>query len=89
MSAADHGGGSPSWSRRDNIIVAPVVRKGETSRDVYLTRGRWRDVLRPLDVYEGPRYLRNFPAPLEVLPCFQRVEESLLRTGGSGAAVAR
>lgn len=74
--------------------MAPVVVKGATSRDVYLTRGRWRDVLRPLEIYEGPRWIRNFPAPLEVLPCFQRVEESLLRLppqppGHSSAVIAR
>lgn len=78
--------------RRDNVIVAPVLRKGETTRDVYLTRGRWRDMLRPLEIYEGPRWIRNFPAPLNVLPCFQRVEESLLRPNkqqGVSAANAR
>lgn len=72
----------------DSVIVAPVLRKGEVSRDVYLTRGRWRNMLRPLDVYEGPRWIRNFPAPLEVLPCFQRVEESLLRLGPAATATA-
>ena len=57
----------------DDVIVAPVVAKGATARDVYLTRGRWRDVAHPGDVYEGGRWLRHYPAPLEVLPAFERV----------------
>ena len=27
----------------DDLIVAPVVERGATTRDIYLTQGRWRD----------------------------------------------
>ena len=27
----------------DDLIVAPVVERGATARDIYLTQGRWRD----------------------------------------------
>jgi hypothetical protein len=57
----------------DDIIVAPVVQRGATSRDVYLTRGRWRDAAHPATVYEGGCWLRGYEAPLEVLPVFNRV----------------
>ena len=49
------------------------MERGQLARDVYLTRGQWRDMLNPTQVYEGGRWLTGFPAGLEVLPCFQRV----------------
>ena len=57
----------------DDVIVAPVVQRGATSRDVYLTRGRWRDAAHPATVYEGGCWLRGYEAPLDVLPVFNRV----------------
>ena len=27
----------------DDLIVAPVVERGATTRDIYLTQGQWRD----------------------------------------------
>ncbi|XP_059486374.1 myogenesis-regulating glycosidase-like [Neocloeon triangulifer] len=59
----------------ENILVAPVLEKGATSRDIYLPAGVWRegfgdDESRP--IHEGPVWLRNFSAPLRHLPFFQR-----------------
>ncbi|GBG63182.1 hypothetical protein CBR_g36951 [Chara braunii] len=60
----------------DDVIVAPVVVKGQKRRDVYLTRGFWCDLVNPQEVYEGPRWLRNLEAPLNKLPVFKRVDPS-------------
>jgi alpha-glucosidase (family GH31 glycosyl hydrolase) len=57
----------------DDCIVAPVVHKGAVTRDVYLTRGRWRDAAHPATVHEGGAWLRGYAAPLDMLPIFHRV----------------
>jgi alpha-glucosidase (family GH31 glycosyl hydrolase) len=55
----------------DDLLVAPVVQKGATVRDVYLPAGKWRD-LENGKIVEGGAWLRKHPAPLEVLPVFVR-----------------
>ena len=57
----------------DDLIVAPVVEKGARARDVYLTEGAWRDLLRGGEVVQGGRWLRGHDAPLHHIPCFARV----------------
>ena len=57
----------------DDLIVAPVVEKGARARDVYLTEGAWRDLLRGGEVVQGGRWLRGHDAPLDHIPCFARV----------------
>lgn len=53
--------------------MAPVVRLGSTSRDIYLPRGKWLDMASGNNfVYEGPIWLMDYPAPLEILPYFIR-----------------
>ncbi|XP_023942929.2 myogenesis-regulating glycosidase-like [Bicyclus anynana] len=56
----------------ENILVAPVFREGITVRDVYLPTGRWFDQGDPEKVREGPIWIRNYPAPIGVLPYFVR-----------------
>eukprot|EP00897_Mesotaenium_endlicherianum_P009994 jgi/Mesen1/9022/ME000565S08339 len=65
----------------DDLIVAPVVVKGQKKRDVYLPRGKWVELLTPGKVYEGPCWLREHEAPLHKIPLFRRLsgaEESQL-----------
>ena len=58
----------------DDIIVAPVVRQGERTRDVYLTEGLWVEAHDPDgEVFVGGQWARKVAAPLEKLPCFLRV----------------
>jgi alpha-glucosidase (family GH31 glycosyl hydrolase) len=55
----------------NDILVAPVVHPGQRARDIYLPPGSWRD--HPTgQVVEGPLVLKDVPAPLDVLPVFQR-----------------
>ena len=54
-----------------DLLVAPVLQKGATARDLYLPAGKWRD-LKSGEVIEGGKWLRKHPAPLEVLPVFVR-----------------
>ena len=39
---------SDQFALGDDLIVAPVVEKGARARDVYLTRGTWRDAFEPV-----------------------------------------
>jgi alpha-glucosidase (family GH31 glycosyl hydrolase) len=54
-----------------DVIVAPVVHQGASTRDVYLTAGLWRDVNEDR-VVEGGQWLRALHAPLDRIPVFVR-----------------
>ncbi len=53
-----------------DLLVAPVLTKGATSREIYLPRGEWFDFWSH-ERFEGGRNVR-VPAPLEQLPLFVR-----------------
>ncbi|XP_055607722.1 myogenesis-regulating glycosidase-like [Uranotaenia lowii] len=53
----------------EDILVAPVITEFAKSRDVYLPKGTWRDGNNN-QVYEGPRWLNNYQAPMDTLPYF-------------------
>jgi hypothetical protein len=57
----------------DQLLVAPVTKKGASKRDIYLPHGTWRDHWSSKR-YTGPQTLKDHPAPLEVLPFFHREE---------------
>ncbi|XP_014212856.1 myogenesis-regulating glycosidase-like [Copidosoma floridanum] len=57
----------------EDILVAPVIEEGATSRHVFLPRGRWKDP-RTGKVYVNHGWLNDYPAPLDVLPYFIRVQ---------------
>ncbi|KAJ6634650.1 Myogenesis-regulating glycosidase [Pseudolycoriella hygida] len=52
----------------ENILVAPVLQEGKFSRDIYLPRGKW--VSQTGECYNGPVWLKDYPADLSVLPYF-------------------
>lgn len=58
------------WTLGDNVLVAPVVTEGATSRAVYFPRGCWRDPQTHL-IQRGPRRA-TVSAPLTYLPYFFR-----------------
>lgn len=55
----------------DKILVAPIVTKGATKRQVYLPRGKWFDPNLNQN-YHGPLWLNDYPAAIDVLPFFIR-----------------
>ena len=54
-----------------DILVAPVVTSGATSRDVYLPEGKWLDYNDKSTVYTGAQTI-TASAPLDVIPLFVR-----------------
>lgn len=59
------------WGR--DVLVAPVITQGATSRDIVLPSGsQWVDIANPTKYYAGGTTIKNYPAPLEVLPLFVR-----------------
>ena len=57
----------------DDILVAPVLTQGAVTRDIYLPRGRWVDEAAPSKpIRAGPIWIRNYQAPIDVLPYFTR-----------------
>lgn len=61
----------------DDLLVAPIIEEGARARDIYLPNGRWRSYWNGEEIHEGGVWLRDYPAPLDVLPLFERV-------GGAG-----
>ncbi|XP_029674383.1 myogenesis-regulating glycosidase-like [Formica exsecta] len=57
----------------ETILVAPVIEEGAISRDVYFPAGTWLDLNRGT-IINGPKWLRNYPAPLDILPYFQKYQ---------------
>ncbi|MFZ5940557.1 MAG: glycoside hydrolase family 31 protein [Bacteroidota bacterium] len=56
------------------FLVAPVLKKGRCSRDVYLPEGTWVDFWNG-DLIRGGQTLRAYPAPLEKLPVFINITD--------------
>eukprot|EP00850_Spirogloea_muscicola_P017428 SM000149S01363 [mRNA] locus=s149:250008:251176:- [translate_table: standard] len=66
-----------SISLGDDLIIAPMVVKGQKQRDVYLPKGQGMELLgTDGTVIEGPCWIRDLPAPLHKLPIFRRVKAS-------------
>lgn len=55
----------------DNIISAPVTKENVRARDIYLPKGEWVDGNTGA-AHTGPKWIRNYPAPLKTLPYFVR-----------------
>ena len=53
-----------------DILVAPVIKKGELTRDVMLPQGKWQT--EDGKIYEGGKTV-SVDAPLDVLPLFKKI----------------
>lgn len=51
------------------LLVAPVWRTGDRSRQVYLPKGEWTSLWDPAEKYSGPTTI-NVDAPLDSIPVF-------------------
>jgi alpha-glucosidase (family GH31 glycosyl hydrolase) len=51
------------------VLIAPVIEKGATERDIYLPPGKWQDYMTGKTI-EGGRIIEHYPAPLKILPIF-------------------
>lgn len=61
----------------EDILVAPVLQKGAKSRDIYLPKGYWKDQVRnESEIIKGPVWLHGYPADLDVLPYFIKVNDN-------------
>lgn len=59
------------WGK--DVLVAPVMAQGAVSRDIVLPAGdQWIDFNNPTKYYDGGTVIKDYPAPLEVLPLFVR-----------------
>lgn len=61
-----------------NLLVAPVVRPGQSQRMVYLPQGQWQNFWSG-EVLEGQQWV-IVPAPFSLVPLFQRVGSALPTT---------
>lgn len=55
-----------------DVVVAPVLQPNARRRDIYLPAGNWIDLTTKKTI-KGKQWLKNYPAPLDVLPVFVRV----------------
>ena len=56
-----------------DVLVAPVMKQGAVARDIVFPKGGdWVDLSNPSKVYKGGTTVKDYPAPLEVLPLFVR-----------------
>ena len=53
----------------DEVVVAPILDEGATSRDIYIPGGKWLDPTNNSTII-GPTWLKDYPAPLEIIPYF-------------------
>ncbi len=61
----------------DELLVAPVLEEGATSRDIYLPLGTWRSEFEDGNPeYEGRQWLRDVTADLVTLPYYTKVADS-------------
>ncbi len=56
----------------NNLMVAPILDKGATQRDIYLPAGEWKDILRQ-HIVTGGKYLRDYDIQLDEIAYFERV----------------
>ncbi|GAB6022746.1 hypothetical protein CHUAL_006842 [Chamberlinius hualienensis] len=55
------------------FLVAPIVHNGSYSRDVYIVKGTWTDMLRGGNI-NGPKWLYNYSVALDEIAYFKNVQ---------------
>lgn len=57
------------WMLGNDLLVAPVVRRGERTRTFYLPKGIWKDEIDG-HLKSGGRWVKNYKVPLTKIPHF-------------------
>lgn len=65
-----------------DLLVAPVLEKGASKRNVYLPPGTWRDELRGGELIGG-KWINEYAANIEELPYFTLISEEENQRGAS------
>ena len=60
----------------DKFLVAPVLNKGAVKRDIYIPTGSWIDGNDGETLHTGPKWIRDYNAPIDVIPYFMNVNAS-------------
>jgi len=58
------------------LLIAPIINEGATSRFVYLPKGVWKMFENPSESYDGGRFI-EVEAPLDRIPIFMRAEAEI------------
>uniref|UniRef100_A0A1I8AYX3 Glycoside hydrolase n=1 Tax=Meloidogyne hapla TaxID=6305 RepID=A0A1I8AYX3_MELHA len=66
-----------------DLVVAPIIKSGQTVRNIYLPKGNWQDGNNNTNVITGPKTLKDYPSPIDVLPYFYRTNGDDSGNGGS------
>lgn len=56
----------------DDILVAPILTSNTYQSDIYLPKGTWSDYWTS-EIFIGPLQLKQYLAPLDILPFFERI----------------
>lgn len=59
----------------NDIVVAPIIHKGKTERDIYLPDGWWKDEILA-QVIRGGKRIKKYQIPLDKVAIFFRTEPS-------------
>ena len=55
----------------DSLLVAPILDKGAVKRDIYLPKGNWQDGYNSSAIYVGPKWLKDYPADIQIIQFFK------------------
>ncbi|XP_011646420.1 myogenesis-regulating glycosidase [Pogonomyrmex barbatus] len=58
----------------EDILVAPIVERSLTKRDIYLPSGEWKDMNKENTIYMGPGWLKDYSVPIDILPYFKKIK---------------
>lgn len=58
-----------------DILVAPILNKSLTEREIYLPKGRWRDEMDGSST-KGERWIHHYKVKMDQIAYFTKVEES-------------
>jgi alpha-glucosidase (family GH31 glycosyl hydrolase) len=57
----------------DSLLVAPILHKGQTQRDIYIPHGKWKDTNNNVEVEAGS-WIREYEIPLDRVATFIKLK---------------